>query len=589
MALNLATIHQVNLAGSDGNAGVDTNGGGFNPANASFDATLTTTTNTGNTTTPEISTANYTFVAGDVNHWVFLTGGSGWTLPSMTYNGQTITVTGLWAKITSVAAGKATLNAAVGAMVVFTTGGPIGANTVAGIATVGTPTSGKWSVDYSQCGTCPYAFTDLASAGAGSTFTSAAKPVGPNMVGNLINITGGTNFTTGLFEVISTSGTTATTDRACTTGAGASGTANLGGCLLTTGQAGKNHVGGNHIYVKFNASAYSQTSNTSNTAAGKCTLAAGVATGHTQIIGYNALMGDNPTGSGRPTIQQQAATAGMTTISVGQAADAECIIVDGNNNTSSIGIGGSSNAQSIAYYCSVKNCRGGGFSTIQCYFCDATGCTTTAAFAACAASFCVAWSNTVTGFSGSAVNAEHFFHQCISVNNTGATSDGFSDADSGTHNMIGCTAYGNGRDGFRFYVTTGAIGTAVNCISYGNGVSATGKGYGTAGSNVDNPVFWNCAAGGNSGVNWDTQYNQLNQHSNITLTADPFTNKSGSDFSLNNNSGGGALLRALGIPNSFPGLATTADYTDVGAAQHQDAGGSSGVAGLVGIGGGLIG
>jgi len=65
----------------------------------------------------------------------------------------------------------------------------------------------------------------------------------------------------------------------------------------------------------------------------------------------------------------------------------------------------------------------------------------------------------------------------------------------------------------------------------------------------------------------------------ITLTGDPFTDSANWDFTLNNTAGAGALCRAAGVRS----------YRDVGALQHQDAGGSGGgVAKLIGP-GGLIG
>lgn len=59
----------------------------------------------------------------------------------------------------------------------------------------------------------------------------------------------------------------------------------------------------------------------------------------------------------------------------------------------------------------------------------------------------------------------------------------------------------------------------------------------------------------------------------IALSADPFVNRVGRNFAPNATAGGGAALRAAGFPTAFPG-GTTANFRDVGAVQHQDAGGS---------------
>ena len=61
---------------------------------------------------------------------------------------------------------------------------------------------------------------------------------------------------------------------------------------------------------------------------------------------------------------------------------------------------------------------------------------------------------------------------------------------------------------------------------------------------------------------------------NIILSGDPYTNQ-GIDYSLNNTAGAGAACRAAG----FPGARTDGNntgYGDVGAPQHQDAGGTGG-------------
>ena len=74
--------------------------------------------------------------------------------------------------------------------------------------------------------------------------------------------------------------------------------------------------------------------------------------------------------------------------------------------------------------------------------------------------------------------------------------------------------------------------------------------------------------------------------SDVTLTADPFTNAAGGNFALNNTVGGGAACRAAGIPGVFPGGLTTG-YIDIGAVQHQDSGGGGGLVGRLILEGGL--
>jgi hypothetical protein len=71
----------------------------------------------------------------------------------------------------------------------------------------------------------------------------------------------------------------------------------------------------------------------------------------------------------------------------------------------------------------------------------------------------------------------------------------------------------------------------------------------------------------------------------VSLSADPCTNAAGGDFSLNNTASAGVACRAAGIPGAFPGGNTTG-YLDIGAVQHQDAGG--GVFAPINMNGGFI-
>lgn len=549
MAVSAPTIHEVAATGSDGNSGSDSNAGAFDPATnvANMLSDLTTDANTANTSSPVVSSASYNFVAGDVNNWLFISSGTNWT-PG-------------WYKIASVASNKATLSAAIGAAILYSTGGPYSLNTAAGCATVGTPTSGVGAVDYSQAGTAVVSNTDLASSnGTNSTptVTSASRTFTKNDVGNYIKINGGTNWTTGIFRITNVSGGGAILDRACGSAASLSGgTFREGGCLASPGQAGANHVGGNTIFLKNGT--YTLTSASTNVAGGCVSLTANTVTANqTALIGYDALRVDAPKTTSRPTMIADGVITSFMMVVFGRATSARYLIVDGNSRTSARGMNGTNGR---AFYCSAKRCTNGGFvSSIYCYFCDATTCSTTAAFNSVFCDFCVAWSNTVSGFVSSTTNF------CLSISNSGASSDGF-ELTSSSSKALNCTAYGNGRDGFRVTSTVDIESSARNCISYGN----TGTGF-NASAAIDYPIMHYCAAGNNA-ANFSTNLTNRNLIGNITLTADPFTNAAGSDFSLNNTAGGGALLRALGAIGAFPGGVSTNTYADVGAAQHQDSGG----------------
>ena len=110
-------------------------------------------------------------------------------------------------------------------------------------------------------------------------------------------------------------------------------------------------------------------------------------------------------------------------------------------------------------------------------------------------------------------------------------------------------------------------------------------------ANFDNNVFWGgtyalywgtyCAPTFASGSNAYGDFSTANYHDftagfvgagDIALTADPTTNGAGGVFTLNNTSGGGALLRALGYPGSSP---AGTGYIDVGPLQSQGATGGA--------------
>jgi len=95
--------------------------------------------------------------------------------------------------------------------------------------------AGASGTDYSNQDAAQASYTTLAMANTGTTLTSTAEfgTVGSAIVGNIIYISGGTNFTTGWYEVTAYTDTnTISIDRNATNGSTASaGTGNMGGAL----------------------------------------------------------------------------------------------------------------------------------------------------------------------------------------------------------------------------------------------------------------------------------------------------------------------------------------------------------------------
>lgn len=548
MAYSTSAVWEVRSGGADGDAG---NGGGFDYAvsGIAMATDLAATSATG--ATPEVSSASYNFVAGDVDAYVFVSAGTNW-------------VQG-WYKITSVAENKATLDADVG-KVVLKTGG---LNTTAGCATVVSPTSGTWTVDYSQQDAAEFTLTDLYSNGAAQdSLKSDTHTFGVNEVGNIVALSAGTHLTAATRRVIKSVAAGVATLDANVWDVGGSdhkdGAGKLGGALSSPGLASGLHVGGNYIFIQYNATVFTIASATKDISGGCVSLDEGTTTKATKLIGYQTVRWDYGT---RPTLQVGAGVSTATVVThLGHSVSAN-LIVDGNAQTSSRAFYASSAViGQVAYLCKALNCKSGGFVNISCIIaCFTTGCSTTSTMSGYHIALnCEAYGNTVTGF-GISTGSTCYLIGCLSYSNTGASSVGFDVADS---SAIGCVAYANGSHGFYGYDGTR---TYTNCIAEANG------GYGftcRASYRSDSAYLLNCTSYNNSSGSYDTSMFCPGQIINFkTITAGSvFTNAAAGDFSLNNTANQGALLRAAGYPATFP-AGTTENYIDIGAAQAKPSGG----------------
>lgn len=505
------------------------NGGGFDHGVGGFPTDGAATV--ANTSAPVFTSASYTFVAGDVGAILYLKAG-------------TSCVFGRY-PIASVSGGAATLNAAAG-------GTPIGGSatpalmaplTVAGIATIASPSTITWGIDYSQQASAQMAFTDMVIDGTTNTkFTSAGNPVGKNFIGNVISVNSGTGFTVQRVTIASTVTTTATCDKSLGTLSSTGGTGRLGGAMASLAAAyataytggGGSAFNGMVCFVKNGT--YSQITNTASVPQGQ--IAGGSTTAIAQGYSTNRYVGSVDT---RPIVQVSGST--FTMVGGGHFFN---VTFDGNSQTAA------------------KLSTGGMF--IGCSFTNFTAASTGATYVGCVATgcsvatftgtslFCEAYGNTATPFTSGA-------YSCLSYNNTGASTDGFTVVTG--FSTANCVAYGNGRDGFRggngndFYL--------INCHAEGNagvGYNVSVRGLGTI----------NCSAylnTGGSGLSTGTSF-AINP---LTPSGSVFTSPAGNDFSLNALASQGALLRAQGyaglVKNIFPRGASSS-YLDVGPIQHAD-------------------
>jgi hypothetical protein len=438
--------------------------------------------------------------------------------------------------------------------------------------------AGASGTDYSQQNAAQFSGTNLAvDAVTNTVVSSATHNFVAADVGNVIQVTAGAGWTVGFYEILSVAANKATLDRSPAAAGTTGGTWAEGGALATVNKCNGAKVTGNKAWIK--AGTYTSTTRQDWTTTDSTWNGADP----TLLLGYNAVRGDNPKGSGRPVLS--CSTAGVDVFGLsGAGVQAAHLVVDGNDaardgvtdpGTGTTGRGGT------LWYVTVKRCTRYGVLSIptlsKCRVTDmAAG--STAAFRVNQASFCVADNNPCPGFSQAGNNENMTAMGCVSAWNTGASSDGFA-ADNylSSSQHDGGVAYNNGRHGFNFADGTyNAITQLTNSVAYGNG------GYGVKGQsrpallNVDANAYGSNTSGNITGY--------AAGPADVALTADPYTGADATSvlnadsvddvfalFRPNATAGGGASLRGAGYPS----------YEDVGAAQHQDAGGGAAPVGLL--------
>lgn len=306
MALTAGTVWQIQASATSGNL----NGAGFNIANANFPTDLATDANTANTASPIVSSATYNFAAGDVGSYVYVKSGTHWQAG--------------WYPIASVAANKATLNAAIGA-VVLTIGstGIVTRNTVVGCTSDNTATlaSGTYGVDYSQQDTAVLnGLTDLTCTAGSTTVTSATGGFTKAMVGNILHATAltGTGAIVGWYELVSqTNGNNVVLDRTPTNGVN-----NITAGTFYVGGAGRLNGLEDGFMSMLPASSIIWVKNGTYTISGAVSTANANSTAILQsfYLGYNSVRGDTCIGANRPIIAAGANafsfTAGISGINI---------------------------------------------------------------------------------------------------------------------------------------------------------------------------------------------------------------------------------------------------------------------------------
>ena len=411
--------------------------------------------------------------------------------------------------------------------------------------------------DYSQQNAAQVTYTDLVIDAATNTkCTSAANPFTAAHVGNIINITSGTGFTVQRVQVVSVAAGVATCDKSLGTLSSTGGNGKLGGALATPAAAAAVLVHQNTVHVK--AGTYTFTATLALIAAGQFWW------------GFNTTHRDGGT---RPLFT----TATDSTILV-TCPGSKSVLFRNINFSNTAAVRSSGIGPVGSEYVEVSDCKFTGFTNAisTSYIVLATGCEFTLNTLA----------GVLTGTYGALQGCyfhdnlkDDFFYtgtvgmsvtRCIFAN-TPRYAMGSNSNDAQIAAVANCVFYKCGKTfaGNPFPAILGGLGyidaLLVNNIFYGGGATPY------YGPDVSNGPGTTVTLGRNNAIDSQgmTFYSSVGD---VLLTADPFTNAAGGDYTLNATAGGGLLCKAAGYPGAGFGGAT-AGTLDIGAVQSGAASG----------------
>ena len=406
--------------------------------------------------------------------------------------------------------------------------------------------------------------TDAVANGT-STLTSATADFTTAIIGNVIYLQGGTGTLTNVRRQVTarTNATTITLDATVATGTGI--TMNIGGACAGVTSPGPllDFVASNAIFIK-DTGVLSVGVTIALTDAVTPTSAAPP----NRLEGYTTTRGDG----GRPTIR---ATAGsFTVISAASTVNGwylRDLIVDCDLQTSCSGI-------QLASYSLLDRVKVMDFTAngVNIIFDNpytiirrteitggASGCTASINNNGSNGSI-FEWNyihtNACTAIA--ITNSRRgFVLNNIIANNSGGSSIGIQIGTSVGVIAYGNTVYNSGSHGIQ------TSNTIMDGTSIRNNLLVDNGGYGLANSvagtaawpQYDGNAYYSNTSGTRQNIDDTGGTNPINgvgTYANVfdvILSADPFTNAAGGDFTLNNTAGGGAALRGTGVPGTFPG------------------------------------
>ena len=407
-------------------------------------------------------------------------------------------------------------------------------------------------VDYSQQDAPQYSLTGLTTAAANAIVLSASAS--SDMFGNVMNITGGTNFITGWYEIIAVSvGVSMTVDRNCTSAAGAAGTCKIGGSFASVYRPLALEVPGNISWIKYHSSnVYTITTKIPIVAVGNVT------NGKIPWRGYDVSHGDD-TGN-RPNFTSS--TNGINLFDIGSAygrifqnmyfthtAGTRGIAFEASNG----GLG-----DVIIDNCICSGCLnfikadnlGAEYNSVEVTIsnCNIYSCTNYGIKLCGGGIYNCRINANAGGILVGAAGSPFYLH----VNNniiSNNTNHGIDTTNDAWHiNICNNIIYNNTGHGINnnAYV----IGHLIQ-----NNIFDSNAGYAInflSGANKSTINRYNAYRNNGSG----TINNLTSGSGDVSLTADPFTNAAGGNFGLNAMVGGGASLKNSGFPQTILGSST---------------------------------
>lgn len=399
--------------------------------------------------------------------------------------------------------------------------------------------TGASGVDYSQQNSAQFSGTDLVVDLTTNTIvTSASHTFVANDVGNLINVSAGVTWTTGVYQIVSVSTGAATLDRSPAAVGVTGGTWAEGGALTTFTPISAVYASGNSVFIK-------------NTGSLTITSTIGTFTNAINIIGYGSTRGDGI----RATITTATNSIAIFTTGGGITFELSNLILSNSAGTRAAVI-----TTANAFYefrPSLKNCLINGCTTLM--------------------------------DQGFAVNVNPMILIDTEIKN--CTGDGVNQSNGFTLYMFGCYIHDNVNDGLKLLSQT-IKATIEGTVIANNGL------YGLEITNSGNPtnnlfihnccfvsnvsdglrvnssqiisnfMMWNTifSSNGGYGINYlgftpdlteirncafynntSGAKNGISTQGDVTLTGDPFMNAAAGDFSLNNTSGAGSACKGAGF------------------------------------------